>query len=95
MIHFYDLSDSEYVYVSDSDPDPTWWIKDLELYKCDEESLQPGMELTENVINAAQKVLKQQFNIGGCQNTALPQSLKFVTESADKLCFQILHTGAP
>ena len=54
------------MYVSDSDPDPvTWWIQGLELYNCDEVSLQPGMDLTENVISAAQKVLKWQFNIGG------------------------------
>ena len=51
------------------------------------------MDLTENVINAGQKVLKRQFNIGGCQNTTLSQSLKFVGESPDKLCIQLLHTG--
>ena len=80
--------------LSDSDPDPVnIWIDSLELYKCDLQSLQPDMDLTENVINAAQKVLKSQFNINGCQSTVLGHSLKFCAVSSDELCVQLLHTG--
>ena len=88
------LSDSEHVLISDSDPDPpNWWIQSLELYECDRQSLQPGVDLTGNVINAAQRVLKRQFRVDGFQNTTLADSLKFSVVSPYKLCVQVLHTG--
>ena len=65
----------EHVLVSDSDPDPVnCWIESLNLYDCDLQSLQPNKDLTESVIHAAQKVSKHQFNVGGCQSTALAHS---------------------
>ena len=80
--------------VFDSDPDPVnFWIKNLDLYDCDLQSLQPNRDVTENVINASQKVLKDQFSIGGCQSTALAHSLKFSRAPTDKLSVQVLHTG--
>ena len=51
------------------------------------------MDVAESVINAAQKILKRQLRIGGCQSTALAHSLKFCTAPADKMCVQVLHTG--
>ena len=90
------LSDSEHVLISDSDPDPpnsNWWIQSLELYECDRQSLQPGVDLTGNVINTAQRVLKRQFSVDGFQNTTLADSLKISVVSPYKLCVQVLHTG--
>ena len=55
----------------DSDLDPVW-IKNVDIYDCDLKSLQQKDE-TEN---ASQKVLKDQFSVGGCQNTALTHSLE-------------------
>ena len=88
-------SDSKCVVeVSDSDPDPVnLWIQNLNLYDCDLQSLQPNKDVTENVINASQKLLKDQFGICGFQNTALAHSLKFSRAPTDKLCVQVLHTG--
>ena len=75
--------------VFDSDPDPVnFWIK--KIYDCDLQSLQPNRDVTEN---ASQKVLKDQFSIGGCQSTALAHSLKFSRAPTDKLSVQVLHTG--
>ena len=88
-------SDSKCVVeISDSDPDPVnFWIQNLNLYECDLQSLQPNKDVTENVINASQKLLKEQFGIYGFQNTALAHSLKFARAPTDKLCVQVLHTG--
>ena len=46
-----------------------YWIKDLGLYMSDRESLNDGEWLTDAVINAAQLVLKNQFAVGGLQDT--------------------------
>ena len=82
------------VQVSDSDPDPVnFWIQNLNLYDCDLQSLQPNKDVTENVINASQRLLKDQFAISAFQNTALAHSLKFSRAPTDTLCVQVLHTG--
>ena len=67
--------DSECVVVSDSDPDPKYWIQSLDLLEFDLQTLQKGMDVTGNVINAAQMVLKLQFNVQGLQSTTSTQSL--------------------
>ena len=80
--------------VSDSDPDPVdYWIQKLELYHCDLCSLEPDMDVTDGVIHAAQRVLKSQFQVGGCQSPALAHSLQFRTAPSNKLCIQVLNTG--
>ena len=67
--------DSERVVVSDSDPDPKYWIQSLDLLEFDLQTLQKGLDVTGNVINAAQMVLKLQFNVQGLQSTTSTQSL--------------------
>ena len=69
-----------------------YWIP-YQLYNCDRQSLEIGMDLTENVINAAQTILKNQFGMGGFQDTALATYLKFVPISPSVVSVQILHTG--
>ena len=73
-------SDSKCVVeVSDSDPDPVnFWIQNLNLYDCDLQSLQPNKDVTESVINASQKLLKDQFGICGFQNTALVGTVYYI-----------------
>ena len=64
--------DSEYVVVSDSDPDPNYWIQRLDLFEFDLRTLQKGMDVTGNIIKAAQMVLRLQFQVQGLQSTTLP-----------------------
>ena len=63
MIILIVLVTSEPVLVSDNDPDPdiNWWIQDLFLNQRDREVLQAGKELTDNIINAAQTLLSEQY----------------------------------
>ena len=71
-----------------------WWIKDLELYESDFKVLNSGSELTENIINAAQKILLQQFpHMGGFQSTTHLHYLNFQQVSDAVTSVQILHTG--
>ena len=88
-------SDSPIVITND-DPDPvcTWWIKELGLHMSDKESLDANMDLTDNVINAAHLLLREQYpHIGGLQDTILGQKLLFKPVSSNKTSVQILHTG--
>ena len=56
----------------------SWWIKDLNLYIADKNHLESGSEVSDNVINAADTLLSQQFpHIHGFQNTLLGYCLKF------------------
>ena len=49
-----------------------WWIKDLELHAADHSVLKSGKELTENIINPAQRLLSQHFrDLNGFQPTYL------------------------
>ena len=51
-----------------------WWVKHLTLTQDDEVMLQSGDQLTDKHINAAQKLIKEQFNhIQGLQDTLLSQ----------------------
>ena len=80
--------------VSDSDPDPVYWIQKLDLYDSDLHCLEELMDVTENVMNASQMVLKSQFKeIGGLLTIAHAQSLLCDKTPEDVLCVQILHTG--
>ena len=55
-----------------------WWIKELNLYMADKEYIENGSQVSDNVINAVQTLLKHQFShILGFQNTLLGYSLKF------------------
>ena len=70
-----------------------WWIKEHNLYIADKECIENGSEVSDNVINAAQTLLKHQFpHILGFQNTLLGYSVKFLSIS-NVPAVQILHTG--
>ena len=88
------ILDKECVIVSDSDPDPVYWIQKLGLCEYDLHCLEELMDVTENVMNASQMVLKSQFKeIGGLLTIAHAQSLLCDKTPEDVLCVQILHTG--
>ena len=70
-----------------------YWIKQLHLYTADYEALR-AKEITGNIVNAAQSVLKTQFPlVQGMQDTVLAHHLKFRPVNPDKLSVQVLHTG--
>ena len=76
-----------------ADQSHIWWIKDLHLYLIDKEHLINGSEVSDNVINAAQLLLKHQFpHVAGFQNTILGYNLKFASISSLP-AIQILHSG--
>lgn len=76
------------------DPNAEWWIKDMGLHANDRTVLTSGQELTDNVINAAQNILAQQFgNIKGFQPTYQSHYLNFKEVSTTTKSVQILHTG--
>ena len=93
-IYYYtNLLSADCIVVSDTDPDPDYWIKELDLFDLDLQCLRDGKDLSENVINAAQVVLKTQFKVEGFLATAKSQSLKYSSLSESVLCVQILYTG--
>ena len=82
--------------VTDNYPVPClkWWIKDLSLYDADKEVLLENKELTDNIINAAQSLMKAQFpGFAGLQNTLLGINISFKPVSRTMKSIQILHTG--
>ena len=85
--------DSECVVVSDSDPDPNFWIQKLDLFEFDLKTLQKGMDITGNIVNAAQMVLKLQFEVQGLQSTTRSQSLLCNSVPHGVFSIQILYTG--
>ena len=90
------LVTSEPIVVSDNDPDLdiNWWIQDLFLNQRDREVLQTGKELTDNIINAAQTLLSEQYpNLKGIQSTCLGHHFDFKPISRGIPSVQILHTG--
>ena len=57
---------------SDAGKPIKYWMKDLQLYEADKESLDQGKWLTDNIINAAQVLLKKIHpHIGGLESVAL------------------------
>lgn len=84
------LLDSECVVVSDSDPDPTYWIQSLEF---DLQTLEKGKDVTEKIINASQIVLKMHFKVQGLQCISNTQSLQCNLMPDGALSIQIHHTG--
>ena len=71
-----------------------WWIEALGLYDSDKEVLLSQSELTDNIINAAQILLRAQFpSVGGFQNTLLGNKLQFKPVSKETSSIQIHHTG--
>ena len=89
-------SDSSIIEINDDSPDTVakWWIKDLGLNESDRSVLQSGNELTENIVNAAQKILTNQFpKFHGFQSTSLIHHLNFKEIPSSTKSVQILHTG--
>ena len=66
------------------------WISQLKLYKCDQDVLLSGKELTGSLINAAQLLLSKQYpSVAGFQDTNLGTYLKFSKVNG----LQIFHIG--
>ena len=75
-----------------SSPKCSSWVKDLNLTKSDLHALKSNGELTENIINASQKLLSlQHCQLKGFQETHLGTLLQFSTITEPGV--QILHTG--
>ena len=84
--------------INEDDPSFTdsfhWWIERLRLYHEDRLYLAKGMDVTDNVINAAQKILRRQYaEITGFQDTILGPKLLFKEVPMTQKSVQILHTG--
>ena len=63
---------------------PNYWIPSLQLLMFDYEALVGGRWLTDNIINAAQKLLKDSYPfIGGLQVTTLAEVLAFKVEKGE------------
>ena len=74
--------------------DSDWWIKDLDLKDEDCYLLCNGHHISDRIVNASQKLMKRQYNVGGLQNTLLGQNLSFkAVSNTDAAVVQILHTG--
>ena len=73
----------------------SWWLKHLDLKVHDRNCLSEGLLITDKIINAAQKLLSQQFpHVSSLQSTLLGQKLMFLPlTSANYYAVQILHTG--
>ena len=70
----------------------SYWIKDLSLFPVDKESIVCGRWLTDAVITAGQKLLKQAHpHMGGLQPTILGLSLTFEVQRSEFV--QVLHIG--
>ena len=69
---------------SDSGLGPKYWIPSLQLLMFDYEALVGGRWLTDNIINAVQKLLKDSYPfIGGLQVTTLAEVLAFKVEKGE------------
>ena len=77
----------------DKHVDPIPWVPSLGLNQDDHKLLlQKGAWLNDRIVNASQRLLKQDFpHIGSLQKTLLGQSLSFSVESAEFA--QVLHNG--
>ena len=61
-----------------------YWLEDLSLYEADEKYLSDGKWLTDNVIDAAQALLKKAYPyIRGLQSVALGETLAFLIQSGE------------
>ena len=49
------------------------------------------MDLTENIVNAAQTLLKEQYDVDGCPNTSLAEYGKFIKVLGKTEFLQILY----
>ena len=56
---------------------PFFWIKELDLTEEDFYCFQNGLHLSEILINASQRLMKQHFKVHGLQNTLCGQNLTF------------------
>ena len=85
----------EVQYVSDSDPDPDWRIESLGLFSGDQIVLGMGKDLTGNIINAAQTVLRARFaEFSGFQYIAYTDNVTgFCPVAPDCPAVQILYSG--
>jgi hypothetical protein len=74
---------------------PKWWLEKLKLPNSDLTRLQSGAKLTDTLMNAAQKLLLEQFPFcQSLQDVNLGTLLMFSEiNSVDDAAVQILHTG--
>ena len=69
-----------------------YWIKDLQLFTSDKESLVNEDWLTDSIISAGKKLLKDSFShMGGLEPTTLGHTLGFSTVTGEFV--QILHVS--
>jgi len=61
-----------------------YWVKELQLFVSDRQSIVYGGWLTDAVIDAAQELIKERFpEIGGLQRTTLGQTLTYAVERGE------------
>ena len=66
---------------SDAGKPIEYWMKDHQLYEADKESLDQGKWLTDNIMDAAQALLKKMHtHIGGLESVALGQTPAFTIQ---------------
>ena len=69
-----------------------YWLEDLGLYEADEKCLKDGRWLTDNVIDAAQALLKKAHPyVGGLESVALGETLAFSVQRGEFV--QVLNTA--
>ena len=66
-----------YVHVTNLDTTWVFWIKELNLTEEDFYCFQNGLHLSDRLINASQRLMKQHFKVHGLQNTLCGQNLTF------------------
>ena len=67
-------------------------FKELQLYEADKQSLSHGKWLTDNIIDAAQALLRNAYPyIGGLESVSLGQTLAFTIQSGEFV--QILNVS--
>ena len=69
-----------------------YWLKKLKLHEADKDSLYNGKWLTDNIIDAAQALLRKAYHhIGGLEPVCLGQTLQFTVQRGEFV--QILNVS--
>ena len=69
-----------------------YWLKKLKLHEADKDSLYNGKRLTDNIIDAAQALLRKAYHhIGGLEPVCLGQTLQFTVQRGEFV--QILNVS--
>ena len=72
-----------------------YWLKDLQLYEADKQSLNHGKWLTDNIMDAAQALLRKAYPyIGGLESVSLGQTLAFTIQRGCKSRMRPITIGS-